>query len=50
MQVTKMKTISPVRLGIEIKLKCYIEIFIPLLKKKKRKEKKRKEKIKKENK
>ena len=46
-----MKTISPVRLGIEIKLKCSIEIFIPpLKKKKKKKEKKRKEKIKKENK
>ena len=43
-----MKTISPVRLGIEIKLKCSIEIFIPPLKKKKKK--KRKEKIKKENK
>ena len=37
-----MKTISPVRLGIEIKLKCSIEIFISPLKKKKKK-KKRKE-------
>ena len=34
-----MKTISPVRLGIEIKLKCSIEIFIPPLKKKKKKKK-----------
>ena len=37
-----MKTISPVRLGIEIKLKCSIEIFIPPLKKKKKKRKKKK--------
>ena len=39
-----MKTISPVRLGIEIKLKCSIEIFIPPLKKKKKKKRKEKKK------